>query len=317
MASIAGYYFRNKHIKTDTFEHYLLSIYGRPITEHFFRPYNEKLWCRPLSQLSTEWVKEKIAPIHSQDMLNSFLGHQKPTRYGPHAAFCYPRTGGIQSITQALAHRTGMDKICLEHTVQNVDTQNKIVRTNKSVFQYEHLIWTLPLFQAPHLLGVRDWHGAPLSYNTVTAVHVVCEHSTLPPYHWIYITDPSISFYRVTRIDLIQQQHQGQHILIIEVASPGGSPVDQEKCKAHVLAEIVELGFVKAQDITYSEVFLYSPAYVVYDLQYAHARTQHHDLLAKNDIIPAGRFGEWAFFNMDKTMLSGIHAAQKIVQKDR
>ena len=53
-------------------------------------------------------------------------------------------------------------------------------------------------------------------------------------------------------------------------------------------------------------------AYVIYDLNHKKNVKIIHDYLKNIKIIPMGRFGEWEYLNMDKAILSGRNAVNKI-----
>ena len=59
-------------------------------------------------------------------------------------------------------------------------------------------------------------------------------------------------------------------------------------------------------DVCKSLKFKY--AYVIYDLNHNKNVNIIHRYLRKNNIIPIGRFGEWEYYNMDKTIISGKNA---------
>ncbi|MGH3109627.1 MAG: hypothetical protein ACRDQT_01765, partial [Gaiellaceae bacterium] len=54
------------------------------------------------------------------------------------------------------------------------------------------------------------------------------------------------------------------------------------------------------------------PAYVIYDLDHAANLGTVRSWLAEQGIVPAGRFGEWQYFNMDHAMKSGREAARTL-----
>ena len=43
-------------------------------------------------------------------------------------------------------------------------------------------------------------------------------------------------------------------------------------------------------------------AYVIYDLDHQKNVTKIHEYLISNNIIPVGRFAQWEYINMDKTI---------------
>ena len=62
-------------------------------------------------------------------------------------------------------------------------------------------------------------------------------------------------------------------------------------------------------DVFYTEFIKY--AYVIYDLNHKENVSRIHEYLIANNIIPVGRFSQWEYFNMDKTILNGKMQVEK------
>ncbi len=300
-----------------TFQEYVRCTYGAGMEEVFFRPYNEKLWCTPMEKMSVEWVGPKIDPVSSADMARGFLGcaEGEDRMFGPHAEFYYPESGGIQTLAENVAARVGMDQVHVDEKVVSIDTKKKIVRTSRREWQYDKLISTLPLHTMAELTGKYHTDCARLSYNTVLTVHIVADAVVLPEYHWIYYADADIPFYRITRVDMVDKRYQGGPVpLIIECAFPGNASVDRSGVLASVKQALLKLGILSAASrISFENTFQYGPAYVIYDLAYRRTVTALRERLRRDGIIVAGRFGEWAFYNMDMTMRSAIRAVEDVL----
>ena len=54
-------------------------------------------------------------------------------------------------------------------------------------------------------------------------------------------------------------------------------------------------------------------AYVIYDLDYKKKINTIKDYLREKGIITAGRYGEWAYLNMDHAIQAGERAAQTLI----
>jgi len=299
------------------FETFAVRTFGRRVTELFFRPYNEKLWCVPLDRLSTEWVARKIDDVSDRDMARSFLGaaEREKRDFGPHAAFSYPREGGIQKLAEATAANLDPAHIRLEQRVIDVNPQERQVRTETDTWHYERLVWTLPLNRLSALLGDDFAACERLVYTQVTSIHVVCREVSLPDKHWIYFGDTGIPFYRITRVDRFNARYaDGPCPMIVEVSAHGQDSVDPAAQTDTVLESLLRLGIISSRDsIEFTRTFHYSPAYVVYDLEHRATVDSLHAKLAEHDIVTAGRFGDWEFYNMDRTMRSA-HRAARLLQ---
>ena len=58
-----------------------------------------------------------------------------------------------------------------------------------------------------------------------------------------------------------------------------------------------------------ADVLTVDPAYVIYDLDYEKNVRTIHEYLLSLDIHPAGRFGDWQYYNMDHSILAGKRIA--------
>ena len=76
--------------------------------------------------------------------------------------------------------------------------------------------------------------------------------------------------------------------------------------EANIITEDDEIDVCEAKDFKY--------AYVIYDMYHRKNVKIIHDYLIEHNIVPIGRFGEWEYYNMDKAILSGKNAAEKILE---
>ena len=57
-------------------------------------------------------------------------------------------------------------------------------------------------------------------------------------------------------------------------------------------------------------------AYVVYDHGRAAAVARIRDWLAERDILLAGRYSEWEYYNSDHAFIAGKKAAERVAERD-
>ncbi len=296
-------------------EEYSLRELGGGIVDLFFRPYNEKLWRTPLSGMDYAWLSSKIRLPGAAGLADSILGGTRAGKedVAPHAEFIYPRQGGIASLVEGLLRAIRPVSPFCGAEVLKIDAGRKVVHTGRGAVRYGRLISTLPLDRAVRLAGLKDCYKA---VSRLRATRVVClqyalSAVNLPPYHWIYVPDPAVPFYRLTRADLINPRAvPGGKALLVECSIPeGGSAAGLEK---RVTASLAGLGIVKKKDIRKVWLSSHYPAYPV-----PHTR-RSEDVpfclrrLSASGIISAGRFGEWSIYNMDHSIEAGISAAGKI-----
>ena len=85
-----------------------------------------------------------------------------------------------------------------------------------------------------------------------------------------------------------------------------------------ILVKVIEqiskvMGFDIKEDIIVSDVRFEPYANVIFDHDIYPNRRLVKKYLQANDIIPIGRFGEWAYLWSDQSLMSGVGAAKKII----
>ncbi len=300
-------------------EEYALRELGGGITELFFRPYNEKLWQTPLAGMSYAWLAAKIRLPGPAGLAESILGVKPASRgdVAPHAEFVYPRTGGIEGVIESLLKEISPVSPLCGTEVTGIDARRKTVLTSRGPVRYGRLISTLPLDRAVALAGLKNCRPVlpRLRATRVLCLHYALSAVNLPPYHWIYVPDPDLPFYRLTRADLINPRAvPGGKALIVECALPGASAAAPAGLQARVTAALLRLGIIKKKDLRGVWAYDHCPAYPVPHARHAEDTAACLRSLARAGIISAGRFGEWAVYNMDHSIEAGIAAAGKILK---
>lgn len=294
-------------------EDYAQRELGGGITDLFFRPYNEKLWQTPLSGMSYGWLASKIKLPGPAGLAASVLGMKPPAGgdVAPHAEFIYPRSGGIEGVVENLLRELAPLSPACSTAATRIDTRRRVVYTARGPVRYGRLISTLPLGAALGLAGLgRAAERRRLRATRVLCLHYALSAVNLPPYHWIYAPDPALPYYRLTRADLFNPgAFPGGKALIVECALPCGSAAAPAGLRARVTASLVRQGVFRQKDIRGVWAFDHWPAYPVPHLSHAADTAACLGALSAAGIISAGRFGEWAVYNMDHSIEAGLAAA--------
>jgi protoporphyrinogen oxidase len=101
------------------------ATFGDGITRRFMRPYNQKLWRLPLTQLTTEWQGRFVPKPTASEVMYGALTDSNAL-FGYNATFRYPVRGGIQSLPDALADRLEPGVVRVESPVWAVDLREKV-----------------------------------------------------------------------------------------------------------------------------------------------------------------------------------------------
>lgn len=312
--------------RAENFEEFIYRVWGAGIAKHFAVPYNRKLWAVPLSEMETSWLGGRVPLPDLGEMIEGALSPvAKPM--GPNARFGYPLRGGFQALMDGfLPHLKG--QLRLNAAVAGVSPARHTVRlADGEEISFEQLISTMPLPVLVRMLGdeappgVRE-AAAGLRYVSVRCVHLGIGRENLTEKHWIYYPEDTV-FHRI-----FVQGNASPHC-----NPPGGFgltceityhpeykplPCDGDALIERCVEDCRRVGFFGPDDAVRLALQVDLPhAYVVYD----HARLENvkviRDWLAERDILLAGRYSEWEYYNSDHAFLAGKKAAEKAQERLR
>jgi UDP-galactopyranose mutase len=321
-AAGAVQFFRRPSASPKNFEEFIYKVWGAGVAKHFAIPYNRKLWTVPLSDMETSWLGGRVPLPDLEEMIEGALRpSDKPV--GPNARFGYPLRGGFQALMDGFLPLL-KGQLKLNARVARIDvSQHRAELTDGSVYRYEQLISTMPL---PQLIGIIGAAAPPevrqaakeLRHVSVRCVNLGIARPNITDKHWIYYAGDTV-FHRI-----FLQGNASPHCnppngfgLTCEITYAPSKPLpcDGEALTDLCIADCVRTGLLRADDAVLVRNQIDMPyAYVIYD----HARKQNvtkiQDWLAGFDIILAGRYSQWEYYNSDHAFVAGKHAAQTVLR---
>jgi protoporphyrinogen oxidase len=181
---------------------------------------------------------------------------------------------------------------------------------------YEQAILTLPLTLLADLVDDLPAEVAAavagLRHNSILCINLGVDRPAISDKHWVYFYEKEFVFFRISFPMNYgpTMAPPGKSSISAEIAYYPGQAIDRERAVEDTIAGLRRSGVllpsdtvevINVTDITY--------AYPIYD----HARPANvatiHAFLRPYDVIPAGRYGEWAYYWMDDSILSGRRAA--------
>ena len=240
------------------FREWVLNRFGEGLAEHFFFPYNSKLYRAQPEELSLDWVGRYVPKPKLEDVVDGAFGlYRDPVGYN--AVFRYPRRGGIRLLPDLVAERTPGLELGREVTsvhlgegwAELADGDRVSWRRTISTISLPALVDCLVDDLPEEIRAAR----AALRWVRCLNLALGVEGEAPSREHWLYFPDPALPFYRVgfpsNHGDLAPDGH---HTVSVEVSlDPGVGDVTalaQEAEDAAVAAGLLDRDNVKVRRVT-------------------------------------------------------------------
>jgi protoporphyrinogen oxidase len=294
--------------------------FGDGIARHFMDPYNEKIWKRPLGEISSAWVAGRVPDAPIDDVLRAAIGI-RTEGYTHQAIFFYPRRGGFQAITDGIGAGVRA-QVRLSTPAADLVRARDGWRVNGEHF--DRVVSTIPLNELPDLIpAMPDGVAAAmrgLSFNSIVTVLVALERPEHPALSWVYLPHHEQGpVNRVTYMSNYSPENApaGRSSLLLEVTCPGRGPVPGAELEREALAGVVTAGLLRAEEVLFTDRSHCRYAYIVYDHELEARRRAALQWCAESGIEPLGRFGRYDYFNSDQCVLAARTLAERLCAKAR
>jgi protoporphyrinogen oxidase len=292
--------------------------FGDGIAKHFMNPYNEKIWKRPLEQITSGWVAGRVPDAPVDDVLRSSIGI-RTEGYTHQSIFFYPKKGGFQPITDGLT-TTLVDRIRLNTPVESLTRNGDSWRVNGE--EFDMVINTIALDLLPGIVeGIPDDVAQAmrgLAFNSVQCYLIALSRPEHPDLSWIYL--PHHEQGPVNRITYLSNYSpgnapEGKTSFLAEVTFDGHGPLPKPETVDEVIDGMVYAGLVNKDEILFTDHTECSHAYVVYDHDLDERRRISIDWCEQNGIVPLGRFGHYDYHNSDQCVIASREMADRLLVK--
>jgi UDP-galactopyranose mutase len=298
---------------------WVMNTFGAGFARHFFTPYNEKFWRRPLEEMTAEWALWSVPVPDLEDVLRGALGLDG-TRFGYNTDFLYPRSGGIRLLPDTFARALGekADLRLGKRAVAVEGAKRRIRFQDGEEASYDWLVSSIPLDRLVAMIqdAPKEVRRAAEGLKSVSVYGVnVGLKGSLRHDHWTYFPERDYIFYRLGYISNYApgMAPEGHNALTAEVARrPEEGP--PERLEDRVIKDLVRADVIAdSRQVVLVHTLKLDPAYVVFDRARQAALPLLYDYLMKNRIMPVGRYGTWNYMGMEDSLLHGIQAAERIV----
>lgn len=316
--------FRKRECRDDSFESYIVSCYGRPLYEVFFRPYTEKFLGIPCNRISRDWAVTGIdrAVIDSTIRIDNLTELMLSTfRPQPSPLFIYPESGGIDVFSKRLAamiEKAGGRIVCgekVEEIVLNNGVVDGVMLKEEGVVKCRSLFWTAPLTGLQKILGIP---GHDLDYLSMLVYNYRVSEPTRIPYQWCYFGSADIPFNRVSIPSNFNPvlSPSGKCGVCVEVTCHGGDVRMErpEQADPVIRKVLVDNGIISSQSVIEGvTIERIREAYPMYVLGYQGTRDAVLQELSQfANLHLLGRSGRFWYNNMDNSIEDALKMAEQV-----
>jgi len=296
---------------------FIYKTFGEGIAKHFMIPFNTKHWRVPLDQITLDWMGKFLPRPSFEKTLEGSLS-QSEACIGQNSIFMYPKRGGIQMVCDKFEEK--INPINFNSEVTEIDVENKTFTINGSeVISYETLVSTLPLPVVIECLKdvpqeVED-AVAKLRWNNLYVVSVTVDKPVLTEKHRLYVSSTDYIFHKLAFFSSYapEMSPTGKSAVSAEVVYSKEAPVDRSTVEARVVADLKKMNIISEDDkILFTDVIDMPYAYAIFDSNKSEAVATIRDYLASKNVLCEGRYGEWAYQNMEQNIARGKEVAERV-----
>ncbi len=299
------------------FEEYANIHFGRGIAGRFIVPYNTKLWGVAPSEVTAEWTQRFVPLPDIRQIIDGALGFSAQAM-GYNTTFIYPATGGIESITRAMAARLDRSRISLNTRPTAVSASEKWIEFDGRRIGWDHLVSSaaLPDLVAMTVDAPDDVRHAAslLRCSKLRFINAGLDvPRPLDGNHWIYLPEDRFPFYRVGSFSnaVPSLAPAGRSSLYVEIANDRDVP--DAEIRDALIEFLKETGSIASADqVLFAEFREHPWGYVIFDRNCVPARDTILNWYRQSGIRSIGRYGAWTYNSMEDAILEAMAAAAEI-----
>jgi len=306
-----------------SFDGYIRKQLGDSIVDFFIKPYNEKLWCIKIEDLTTTWLGRFFPKVTAEEIVDSTLKKGEEGK-SYNSNFYYPSSGGINTLISAITPHL-KKYILYNKEVSYISANKKLIFTKSGEkYSYDVIVNTAPLKNLSHICHDFDQETMKLFYraqkelkaNTVNAFFIGLKkiNEKYKSHTWLYLPEKKYTPYRFGIFNNFSENLTpvNRISIYVEVANLNGSDLNKLS-KKDLTAILKEIGIINS--ISDIDCFLNCniyPAYCIFDK----ARDEIVSKLIKRfsyySIFSIGRYGGWKYASMGDCIYDAIKIGNKL-----
>lgn len=315
----------------NTFTAWVSNRFGRQLFQIFFKSYTEKVWGFTCDQISADWASQRIKGLSVISTIKSSLFPQANRVKSLINSFHYPHHGAGQmyhQMSQTIINHGG--QIQLNSNVETVfHSKNKILKVvvNSTSHSATNFVSSIPITEliqklSPSAPATILHHAQQLRYRSLLTVNLVLNQTHLFPDNWIYVHSPQVKVGRIQNLvnwgnGLSPNRHH-THLSLEYFCNQDDTfwQKDDSFLIDFALSELITLNLINNKTIFIDGFVVRTPnAYPVYQNHYqTHLAAIKKYLSQFTNLQLIGRYGQFKYNNMDHSILTGLYAAQNLLQ---
>lgn len=316
---------KNNNKKPKNFYEFNLASMGEGIVKYFMGPYNEKVWAWPATDMSYNWIGDRVSVVDLERVLENVILKKDDAKWGPNYYFKYPKKGGSGGFWKRFEKILPNNKLNFGKEFLEVDIKKKkIYLKDGSIVDYDYLISSLPLdfFISKSNAGKTLKSSAKKLVKNSGYIIGIGIKGALPEdlknKVALYFPEKNYLFQRMTVQNYFSEYlvPKGNFSLAFEISHSNKKKVSQEESVKNIFNFLFERGYIKnRKDAISLFVKNISHFYPIPTLNRDKCLNDIQKELNKNNIYSIGRFGAWKYErgNMDHSFMQGVEAADKII----
>ncbi len=310
-------------IVNESYEAYVLSKYGKTLTEHFFREYNQKFLKIDLRECHRDWAETGInratidKDVKSASIVDLLLGILSTRRVN--TTFLYPKDGPIERFCYRLLRlieNNGGNVVCgvnLKNAYVEKGNLTRLKAADEREWEADFVFWTGAPDDLEQMLGFAP---SSLHYCSTIVCNLLVEGHPPVPAQWEYFGSRDYVFCR-TSINIYFNEclaPQGFYGVCAELvcykndfvwrrAETLINTIVQNLIHANIIKNfnsIIEVHFEQIKN-----------TYPIYRLDYrSHIQSYNSRISQIHNLVACGRTGGFWYNNMDHSIRAAIDLAR-------
>ncbi|WP_411034591.1 protoporphyrinogen/coproporphyrinogen oxidase [Shinella sp. BYT-45] len=305
-----------------TYRDWLLHQYGEKIAERWPLRYTRKYWTLDAGDLGIGWIGNRMRRADLREVVFGAVSDNPPNTYYV-STMRYPERGGYRAFLDPLLEAA--DIRCGLRAVEVDNRRNVVTFADGRSRPYRRMISTIPLPVLVALMtdvpdDIRRLADT-LFATSIDIVSIGFRKPNVSPSLWFYIYDTDILASRAysPSIKSAHNAPEGCSSLQFEIYSSraSGHGLAPDGLVESCIRAVEAMGLAGREEIALTHHKHLPFGNVVFDLGMEERRDVVRGWVESQDILLAGRFGEWDYLWSNQAFMSGRAAADALAQAAR